>query len=263
MSAVRNNRVKGSRKSSGRMEASTSIKIIGRVQTAQTPASAIGVVNLSPINATNNLGAYSVRLAAEADLWQEYRFTRLSIHHLPTANGLSDQPHVVGFSNVVVNAAPTSEQEILEMPVSRWWCMASANTSPDVIPKPRQTLKITSKELRPAFTPWLKTVASSGSSDFILQGALYYAFNRRSPNNLICVMFVDYEIEFRNPVPAVETLVLRRGIPGYHQSLLKALADEEKDADVESQWSDAAHEKAAPCLSNDSQKLPSLKSGKR
>lgn len=267
-----NRKSKGQRPNRNLLTSGNAFKLKGRTLVVQAPAATLCQVNLSPIATAFNLGSYSARLASEADLWQEYRFTKLSFHNLcgfestnnaaaATAVPVNNECYVMGFSNVTPNAAPTTAAQILEMPTSHMCFNHAVSVTPECSNFPTHMV-VPARDLRPAFVPWLKTVASTGGADFTIQGYFYGLFNYVVTSSVNVQVYVQWEIEFRNPVPAVETIVLRR--TSELGLAVASFIDERKEAEEhDSQWSDAAHEKAAPCPTDDRRRVPSLRSGKR
>lgn len=220
------------------------LRLVGRVFVRKVSAFAnpVDALYLSPIATANYLGAYSPRLAAEADLWQEFRFTRLKIISTPAAvdltsshiTGASSSPIAVGFSNIQTNAAPTTLQQVLDLPVSDMFMTDTLTNgaAPDATRTfVRASMTVGARDLRPAFTPWLKTVASTAGLDVTLQGAIYVFWNYVAFTSLAVDYLVEYEIEFRNPVPASATIVLRKDsdIGAFVQKAIDDFKSEEDD----------------------------------
>lgn len=212
------------------------IVINGRSIINQTPGSSISQLNLSPMTGSVNLGEYTPRLAAEADLWQEFRFTKLKVFYLPAeAIPNRNQATIVGYTNVYPNYGVASASDILSMPCSHVFALGSAGTAYNGCNgTPRMSFSIPKAALRPALVPWLKTSNSVG--DLVTQGVVYSYWNYTASTGTALWMYVEWECEFRNPIAAGETLVLRRSEATYAAKLRRALAEieakkEESDDD--------------------------------
>lgn len=215
------------------------IVINGRSIVDQTPGASIFIFYLSPMPGTACLGSYTPRLAAEADLWQQFRFTKLKIFYLPCEQPQNrNQCSVVGFTNVNLNAGPTSAAEILGLPSSHVFCLGGAGTSYNTVSTgTRQSWSIPKKALRPALVPWLTTNTTVAATTS--QGNVWGYFNYTASTGPNAWMYVEWEIEFRNPVPAGTTLVLSRAAPSYRDQLVEALRQldlqEEEEAKIETE----------------------------
>ncbi len=237
---------KRGRRSAGPATADTrGICINGRCIIDATPGSSTLQVNLSPMSGGVNLGNYNARLASEADLWQEFRFTKLKIHYLPTETpGNRNQCTIVGVTNVVLNYAPASAADIISLPASNVFALGGAGTAYPTYPiAQRQAWSVPRRTLNPPLTKWLVCYNSSGQLN--TQGSLWGYFNYTASTGPNVWMFVEWECEFRNPVPAGVTLVLNKGAPGYKAALVRALA-EAKAKDEEKEWTDAGLQRELP-----------------
>jgi len=184
-----------------------------------------------------SLGQYSPRLAAEADLWQEFRFTKLKMYYLPFETpGNRNQCSIVGYSNVALNAGVASAADIVSLPSSHVFVLGGAGTAyPTTAIGTRQAWSIPHHALRPAFVPWLK--CSNSASDFTGQGDIWGYFNYTASTGPNVWMYVEWECQFRNPVPAGVTLVLNKESPTYRDALLSELAKHPAEPEEDEQES--------------------------
>lgn len=207
----------------------------GRTIVTQAPAAPLSVLYLNPNSvSTNTLGYHSARLATEADLWQEFRFTkvRVVIHGSFVGNALNsanNSPFVMGFSNLVPNANPSTTAQIMEMPVSKFIFDPPNGVVTPLNSFHRLEFSIPREDLIHSMTPWLKCVTSTGGNDLTFQGGLYSLFNYVASTSTTVEYEIDWVCEFRNPVPAIETLVLRRDAPTYRDALLHELQNIEME----------------------------------
>jgi len=205
------------------------IIINGRCIIDATPGASILQVNLSPMSGGVNLGAYNSRMASEADLWQEFRFTKLKIYYLPNETpGNRNQCSVVGFVNVYPNYSVANVADVVQLPSSHVFALGGAGTAyPTSSIGTRQVWNIPRAALLPAHTPWL--MCYNGSGIINSQGAIFGYFNYTSSTGPNVWMYVEWECEFRNPVPAGTTLVLSKNSPSFRNKLIEALESEEKE----------------------------------
>jgi hypothetical protein len=193
------------------------LRLSGRTWYQKTTTVAVNPINVTPSasGTTNDLGDFDARLAAQADLYQEWRLLALRVvipsaaYQNSAASVACDNPYAVGYTNINPNSDPTTLAEILEMPAAHMINQPSTSTTPGTS-FTREVLRVPKKNLHPPFTPWLKTIAATGGNDFLYAGNIYSIFNYTASTNTKVGYLVEWTMEFRNPVPAVETLVLRR-----------------------------------------------------
>ncbi len=172
-----------SRRNNLKNKSLTPVKISGKTLLTITPASGIGVQVLNPDIAS--------RLAQIGDVFEEFRFTRLSLRPLYAVTG----NEALAYEVLPVNtAAFTSAVQVVETGKSISW----SSTAPNVLP----VLSLNQRELNAGALKWWKYPLTSSDAELECQGQFIYAGTGTTQTNLV----VEYDVEFRSPIHATPSL---------------------------------------------------------
>ena len=111
--------------------------------------------------------AFEARLAAIADLYQFYRFTRVKVHLYPAINAVTadDSALSVGYLPRIPNTAPSTHTMIMTMPASAYKGMGQ--TVKTTLNIPRSVL------LGDAPLSWFQSVAGTEDAQWETQGQIF------------------------------------------------------------------------------------------
>jgi len=192
----------------------------GRYYISLGPANANGVVSFGLTPAF--LGA---RLADLANLFLEFRFTRLRVSWLAT--GYLGGPTIVGYYAQYEPAVPTSMTEASETDYCQI-CFAAQTTRSSI------TVPLAVMGGNRAVT-WYRTIPAAGADDNLeYQGMLFGA--GLTPTTGLMPLWVEYDIEFRGRAPGVVSVT--RPIRALWDTDSKEVPDTWADLDDEKTNSD-------------------------
>lgn len=124
--------------------------------------------------------AVFARVAAIADVFQYYRFTRLRVRAVPTASFNA----VVGYAPGTIDNPPNTTSAIIELPYAMFH--GSAKTTDTILDIPRSEL------LNDSLIKWYKTIVGTPAAEFEIQGNLYYTITGGG------TLVFDYTVEFQS-----------------------------------------------------------------
>lgn len=121
------------------------------------------------INAVNLSPAIDLRLAAIADAFQWYRFSKLHVTLVPSITATNDTYSSVGYIPRVPNAAPTSHSELMALPASAH--KGAGQSIPAKMIVPRNVL------YGDAPIKWYQTIVGTEDTQWEIQGQFIFASN--------------------------------------------------------------------------------------
>lgn len=158
----------------------------------------------------------SDRLLGISDTFNAYRFTRMRMHIVPSSfvkNGTYSLTGLVliGYNPVILNAAPSFNADIAEFQSALMYGVGSS-TALGAPAEAATTVPAHLDFIRSGMdgflTKWLKTRATSSDDLFEYQGQIVVGWESASSANVpVLNIMLEYECQFKDPVPTVVTSI--------------------------------------------------------